>query len=50
MKEKNKGITLIVLIITIIIMLILLGVSSKILIDGKIIGSAEKAVNATNNK
>ncbi len=50
MKEKNKGITLIVLIITIIIMLILLGVSNKILIDGKIIGSAEKAVNATNNK
>lgn len=50
MKEKNKGITLIVLIITITIMLILLGVSSKILIDGKIIGSAEKAVNATNNK
>ena len=50
MKEKNKGITLIVLIITIIIMLILWGVSNKILIDGKIIGSAEKAVNATNNK
>ena len=42
MKEKNKGITLIALIITIIVMLILVGVSVRILINSNLIGIAEK--------
>ena len=42
MKEKNKGITLIALIITIIVMLILVGVSVSILINSNLIGIAEK--------
>ena len=48
--RKNKGITLIALIITIVIMLILLAVSIDLIIDGKIFTSAEKAVNGTNEK
>ena len=48
--RKNKGITLIALIITIVIMLILLAVSIDLVIDGKIFTSAEKAVNGTNEK
>ena len=48
--RKNKGITLIALIITIVIMLILLAVSIDLVIDGKIFNSAEKAVNGTNAK
>ena len=47
---KNKGITLIALIITIVILLILLAVSIDLVIDGKIFTSAEKAVNGTNEK
>ena len=47
---KNKGITLIALIITIVIMLILVAVSIDLIIDGKIFTSAEKAVNGTNEK
>ena len=47
---KNKGITLIALIITIVILLILLAVSVDLIIDGKIFTSAEKAVNGTNEK
>lgn len=48
---KNKqGITLIALIITIIILLILVGVSVNLLIKGDLFGSAEKAVNGTNAK
>ena len=48
--RKNKGITLIALIITIVILLILLAVSVYLIIDGKIFTSAEKAVNGTNEK
>ena len=40
---KNKGITLIALIITIIVMLILVAVSVNVLINSNIIGQAEKA-------
>lgn len=43
--KKNKGITLIALIITIIIMLILVAVSVNILIKSNLIGTAEKATN-----
>ena len=50
MKKRNQGITLIALIITIVILLILLGVGTKIIIDGRIINSTEKVVNATNKK
>ena len=48
--KKSKGITLIALIITIVILLILLAVSVDLIIDGKIFTSAEKAVNGTNEK
>ena len=48
--RKNKGITLLALIITIVILLILLAVSIDLVIDGKIFNSAEKAVNGTNAK
>ena len=48
--SKNKGITLIALIITIIILLILVGVSINLAIKGDLFGSAEKAVNGTNAK
>ena len=48
--KKNKGITLIALIITIIILLILVGVSLNLLIKRDLFGSAEKAVEGTNAK
>ena len=48
--SKNKGITLIALIITIIILLILVGVSINLAIKGNLFGSAEKAVSGTNDK
>ena len=48
--KKNKGITLIALIITIIILLILVGVSINLAIKGNLFGSAEKAVSGTNDK
>ena len=48
MKEKNKGITLIALIITIVVMLILVGVSVSILINSNLIGAAEKTATAYN--
>ena len=44
--KKNKGITLIALIITIVVMLILVAVSVNILIKSNLIGNAEKATNA----
>ena len=50
MQNRNKGITLIALIITIIILLILVGVSINLAIKGDLIGSAEKAVEGTNDK
>ena len=48
--KRNKGITLIALIITIILLLILLGVSTNIVIKKDLFGSAKKAVNGTNAK
>ena len=45
MENKNKGITLVALIITIIVMLILVAVSVNILIKSNLIGTAEKTVN-----
>ena len=43
--RKNKGITLVALIITIIVMLILVAVSVNVLIKSNLIGTTEKAVN-----
>ena len=43
--KKNKGITLVALIITIVVMLILVAVSVNILIKSNLIGIAEKTVN-----
>ena len=48
--KENKGITLIALIITIILLLILVGVSINLAIKGNLFGSAEKAVSGTNDK
>ena len=50
MQNRNKGITLIALIITIIILLILVGVSINLTIKGDLFGSAQKAVSGTNDK
>ena len=50
MQNRNKGITLIALIITIIILLILVGVSINLAIKGDLFESAEKAVSGTNDK
>ena len=43
--RKNKGITLVALIITIIVMLILVAVSVNVLIKSNLIGTAEKTVD-----
>lgn len=43
--ERNKGITLVALIITIIIMLILVAVSVNVLIKSNLIGTAERTVD-----
>ena len=48
--KQNRGITLIALIITIIILLILVGVSINLAIKGDLLGSAQKAVSGTNAK
>ena len=48
MQNKNKGITLIALIITIVVMLILVAVSVNVLIKSNLIGTAEKTVNKYN--
>ena len=45
MENKNKGITLIALIITIIVMLILVAVSVNVIIKSNLIGTAEKTVD-----
>ena len=47
--KNNKGITLVALIITIIVMLILVGVTLSILINSNVIGKAKKAVDDTNS-
>ena len=45
MRNKNKGITLVALIITIVVMLILVAVSVNVVIKSNLIGTAEKTVN-----
>ena len=45
MQNRNEGITLIALIITIIVMLILVAVSVNVIIKSNLIGTAEKTVN-----
>lgn len=49
-KGKQKGITLIALIITIIIMLILVAVTVSVAVNGNLFGKAEEAVDKTNAK
>lgn len=44
-KTNEKGITLIVLVITIIIMMILTGVTLDVVIDRKLLDGAEETVN-----
>lgn len=44
MKEKNRGITLIALVITIVVMMILVGASIKFVIDSNMIDTADNAV------
>ena len=48
--KKNRGITLIALIITVILLLILVGVSVNIIIKGNLFSNAQKAVDGTNAK
>ena len=48
--KKNRGITLIALIITVILLLILVGVSVNVIIKGNLFSNAQKAVNGTNAK
>ena len=48
MQNKNKGITLVALIITIVVMLILVAVSVNVIIKSNLIGTAEKTVNKYN--
>ena len=45
MQNRNKGITLVALIITIIVMLILVAVSVNVIIKSNLIGTAEKTVD-----
>ena len=45
MQNKNEGITLVALIITIVVMLILVAVSVNVIIKSNLIGTAEKTVN-----
>ena len=45
MQNRNEGITLVALIITIVVMLILVAVSVNVIIKSNLIGTAEKATN-----
>ena len=45
MQNRNKGITLVALIITIVVMLILVAVSMNVIIKSNLIGTAEKTVD-----
>lgn len=49
-KKNQKGITLVALILTVIVLLILLGVTFDIAVDGKLFDSARTAVGETNDK
>ena len=48
--QKNKGITIIVLVITIVLMLILAATTITALVDGNLFEYAGKAVNSNNEK
>ena len=48
-KEMNRGITLIALVITIVLMMILAGVTIKIATDGGLFDKAKEAVGKTEN-
>ena len=48
MMRGQKGITLVALVITIIVMLILVGVSVTVALNGGLFTTAEEAVNGTN--
>ncbi len=50
MMKKEKGITLIALIITIIVMMILVGVSLTVALKGGLFTSAKDAAKNTNNE
>lgn len=50
MRKNNKGITLVALIITIIILLILTGVTTKIILDSKFLDNAKSTVAKANNE
>ena len=45
-KRSNKGITLIALVITVIVMLILVGVTIAIALDGGLFGEAKRAAKS----
>ena len=45
MQNRNEGITLVALIITIVVMLILVAVSVNVVIKSNLLGTAEKTVN-----
>lgn len=49
MRKEEKGITLVALVITIIILLILAAISIASLRDSGLFGAAKNAVNETNN-
>lgn len=49
MMKGQKGITLVALVITIIVMLILVGVSVTVALKGGLFGTAETAVDKTQN-
>lgn len=48
--KKQNGITLIVLMLSVIVMLILVGVSTNILINGRILKRTKETVDRANNK
>lgn len=48
--KRNKGITLIALIITVIITLILIGVGVSLIIDTNVLEETDRAVEETNNR
>ena len=50
MKKNQRGITLIVLIITVIILLILAGISIGIIAQNDVIDKSKKAVNDANSR
>ena len=50
MMKGQKGITLVALVITIIVMLILVGVSVTVALNGGLFDTADEAVNLTNQE